>query len=73
MRPLRVDVIAVEGEIDHRDVFLSEEQKESGAQLCACVSRAVGGRLTIDTGHRPDPPRVRPVSAPGGGSPAPRR
>ncbi len=48
-------VIDVEGELDHRDVFLSEEEKEEGGAIVTCVSRAVGGAITIDTGFRPDP------------------
>jgi vanillate monooxygenase ferredoxin subunit len=48
-------VIDAEGELDHRDVFLSEEQKEEGSTIITCVSRAVGGAITIDTGFRPDP------------------
>jgi ferredoxin-NADP reductase len=48
-------VIDVEGELDHRDVFLSEEEKEDGGAIVTCVSRAVGGAITIDTGFRPDP------------------
>ena len=47
-------VIEVEGELDHRDVFLSEEEKEEGATIVTCVSRAVGGAITIDTGFRTD-------------------
>jgi vanillate monooxygenase ferredoxin subunit len=48
-------VIDFEGELDHRDVFLSEEEKEDGGAIVTCVSRAVGGAITIDTGFRPDP------------------
>ncbi|HMA26425.1 MAG: PDR/VanB family oxidoreductase [Solirubrobacterales bacterium] len=47
-------VVEVEGKLDHRDVFLSEEQKEEGDTIITCVSRAVGGAITIDTGFRPD-------------------
>jgi vanillate O-demethylase ferredoxin subunit len=36
-----VDVTAVQGRLDHRDVFLSSGQQESGARVCLCVSRAV--------------------------------
>ncbi|GAA1248396.1 PDR/VanB family oxidoreductase [Prauserella halophila] len=36
-------VVDVDGTIDHRDVFLSETQKERSAELCLCVSRAVAG------------------------------
>jgi ferredoxin-NADP reductase len=48
-------VLAAEGELDHRDVFLSEEQQREGETIVTCVSRAVGGAITIDTGFRPDP------------------
>jgi ferredoxin-NADP reductase len=48
-------VIDVEGELDHRDVFLSDEEKKEGTAIITCVSRAVGGAITIDTGFRPDP------------------
>ncbi len=49
------EVIEVEGELDHRDVFLSDDQKEEGKTIITCVSRAVGGAITIDTGFRGDP------------------
>jgi ferredoxin-NADP reductase len=48
-------VIDVEGEVDHRDVFLSDQQKADDEAIITCVSRAVGGAITIDTGFRPDP------------------
>lgn len=48
-----VDVMVLEGEIDHRDVFLSEHQKRENTRLCACVSRAVQGGVVIDTSWRP--------------------
>jgi ferredoxin-NADP reductase len=48
-----LDVIAVEGEIDHRDVFLSDHEKQNNEKICACVSRAVGGSITLDTAYRP--------------------
>jgi vanillate O-demethylase ferredoxin subunit len=31
------------GRIDHRDVFLSAEQKDAGTRMCACVSRLASG------------------------------
>ncbi|KII00222.1 flavodoxin [Streptomonospora alba] len=34
-------VVGATGTIDHRDVFLSEPQKERSSSLCLCVSRAV--------------------------------
>ena len=49
-----VDVIGLTGEIDHRDVFLSEHQKQANTKLCTCVSRVVGGGATVDTGYRSD-------------------
>jgi ferredoxin-NADP reductase len=45
-------VLAAEGELDHRDVFLSDEQQAEGETIVTCVSRAVGGAITIDTGFR---------------------
>ena len=48
-----IEVVAVEGEIDHRDVFFSDHQKQENRKICACVSRA-HGFITVDTLHRPD-------------------
>ncbi|MFV3074902.1 PDR/VanB family oxidoreductase [Niveispirillum fermenti] len=48
-----VDVLDHDGDIDHRDVFLSDAEKQRGDRMCACVSRIAGGRATIDTGYRP--------------------
>ncbi len=48
-----IDVLDVEGEIDHRDVFFSDHQKQRNAKICACVSRA-RGVITVDTLRRPD-------------------
>ena len=48
-----IDVVDVQGEIDHRDVFFSDHQKESNQKICACVSRA-RGTITVDTLHRAD-------------------
>lgn len=48
-----VDVVSVEGEIDHRDVFFSDQQKRDNRKICPCVSRAVG-TITIDTLYRPE-------------------
>ncbi len=48
-----IDVLDVEGEIDHRDVFFSDHQKQANARICACVSRA-RGVITVDTLRRPD-------------------
>lgn len=46
-------ILAVDGVVDHRDVFFSDHQKDENAKLCVCVSRAVG-TLTLDTDFRPD-------------------
>jgi vanillate O-demethylase ferredoxin subunit len=48
-----VTVVSFDGQIDHRDVFLSEAQKKENHKLCACVSRAVG-TVVLDTDYRPD-------------------
>jgi ferredoxin-NADP reductase len=48
-----VRVLALDGDIDHRDVFYSERQKDARGKLCCCVSRVVAaspertGMLTI--------------------------
>lgn len=49
-----VDIVEVDGGIDHRDVFLSDHQKQENTKLCTCVSRAFGGGVVIYTGYRPD-------------------
>jgi ferredoxin-NADP reductase len=36
-----VRVLELDGEIDHRDVFYSERQKDARGKLCCCVSRVV--------------------------------
>jgi ferredoxin-NADP reductase len=48
-----MDVLKVEGAIDHRDVFLSEHEKGENSRICACVSRVVGA-VTLDSAWRPD-------------------
>jgi len=48
-----VDVVAIDGEIDHRDVFFSDTQKQDNRKICPCVSRAIGV-VTIDTLYRVD-------------------
>lgn len=49
-----LDVVSLQGEIDHRDVFLSAEEKHENRRLCACVSRVRGGGVVVDTGYRAD-------------------
>lgn len=48
-----MDVLAVDGTIDHRDVYLSEHEKQANSRICACVSRVVGS-VTLDSAWRPD-------------------
>ena len=38
----------IEGDIDHRDYFLSDAEKASGKVMQICVSRARGPRLVLD-------------------------
>jgi ferredoxin-NADP reductase len=49
-----VDMLRVDGEVDHRDVFFSAQQKRSNERLCACVSRISGGGVVLDSAFRPD-------------------
>ncbi|WBM80943.1 PDR/VanB family oxidoreductase [Cryobacterium breve] len=46
-----VRVLDLDGDIDHRDVFYSERQKDSRGTMCCCVSRAVAppGGIAIVT------------------------
>lgn len=38
----------LEGDIDHRDSILSEEEQEENSLMCICVSRAKGSKLVLD-------------------------
>ena len=49
-----VDILQLEGEVDHRDVFFSADEKAHNRQLCACVSRVCGGGIVLDSAYRPD-------------------
>jgi vanillate O-demethylase ferredoxin subunit len=49
-----MDVIAVNGVVDHRDVFLSDAQHQDGGKICACVSRLAGGAITVEPAWRGD-------------------
>lgn len=44
----RVSILAVDGRVDHRDVFLSERQHAESRAMCACVCRIAGASVTID-------------------------
>lgn len=43
----KVHITQVDGDIDHRDVFLSTRERAAGNCICACVSRLGGGKMTI--------------------------
>jgi len=45
-------ILEVDGIVDHRDVFFSDEEKADNRKLCTCVSRVAGGSITIDTADR---------------------
>ncbi|EHR51833.1 flavodoxin reductase family protein [Saccharomonospora marina XMU15] len=42
------ETVVLDGEPDHRDSVLSEEEREEGEVMMICVSRAKGGRLVLD-------------------------
>jgi vanillate O-demethylase ferredoxin subunit len=48
-----IDVVSVDGQIDHRDVFFSDHQKTASDRICPCVSRAVGA-ITVNTLYESD-------------------
>lgn len=39
-----VDILELDGRVDHRDVFYSERQKAPNSKMCCCVSRIVTGQ-----------------------------
>lgn len=41
-------VHVLQGEVEHRDFYLSEEEQEHGRQVLCCVSRAKGETLVLD-------------------------
>jgi vanillate O-demethylase ferredoxin subunit len=47
-----LNVLETTAPIDHRDVFFSEHERAGNKKICACVSRAAGGVLTVDTAYR---------------------
>ena len=46
-------LLALDGEIDHRDVFLSEHEKTANQRMCVCVSRVLG-TVTLESAYRPE-------------------
>lgn len=54
-----MDVLSVKGVVEHRDVFLTEQEKADNRRICVCVSR-VDGEISLDTAWRESTPqRVR--------------
>jgi vanillate monooxygenase ferredoxin subunit len=48
-----VPVLALDGQLDHRDVFLSQRQKNLNNAMALCVSRVAGGSVCVDLPRRP--------------------
>src|SRR4029078_6166593 len=46
-----INIVGVEGTVDHRDVFFSEHQRKANTRVCACVSRAIG-TISVDPLYR---------------------
>ena len=61
-----VDVLEADCQIDHRDVFLSEAERAARRRICTCVSRAIRGSLTVDTGSRGGSAITEPAGASAG-------
>lgn len=38
-----VEILELDGRVDHRDVFYSERQKAPNKKMCCCVSRVTSG------------------------------
>jgi len=38
----------LEGDPDHRDMYLTDEEKSAGDKMTVCVSRAHGRKLVLD-------------------------
>lgn len=47
-----VDILALDGQVDHRDVFYSERQKAPNSKMCCCVSRVAAGQAAGSTPGR---------------------
>jgi len=46
-----IDIVSVDGQIDHRDVFFSDHQKQANAKICPAFRGAVGA-ITVNTLYR---------------------
>lgn len=42
------ETVVIEGDVDHRDVVLSDAEKATNETMMVCVSRALSDRLTLD-------------------------
>lgn len=42
------EVAVLEGDIDHRDTVLTQEEQDAGDTMMVCVSRALGSKLVLD-------------------------
>jgi vanillate O-demethylase ferredoxin subunit len=61
-----VEILEADCQLDHRDVFLSEQERAARRKVCTCVSRAIRGSLTVDTGYRGAGLRSPTISQPAG-------
>lgn len=48
-----VKVLETSGQVDHRDVFLDDDQKAAGSTLCCCVSRIARGEAAATPARGP--------------------
>jgi ferredoxin len=42
------ETVVVDGDVDHRDSVLNEEEREANEYMMICVSRCRSARLTLD-------------------------
>lgn len=47
-------ILETRGQVDHRDVFLSDAEKTENHKICACVSRVASGSIVVDSDDRDD-------------------
>lgn len=55
-----IDVVRVDGRIDHRDIFFDDAEHHRNDRMCACVSRVCGGGVVLDSAYRPEAPSGLP-------------
>ena len=48
-----MQILSLDGEIDHRDVFLSAHEKAANQRMCVCVSRVLGS-VTLESAYLPE-------------------